>query len=217
MDMEPTPPDGEAEAEPEADPALLYTTSNVVAAPAVTYAHSPLVRAVLPAATTTYTHAATPVVHTAPVTTTYTHTPVVHTAAVKTVAATPAVTYTHTPVVHTGLRTVASPLVYNHNLALTHPVTSINNVPVVQTAAAAAVHTVAKREAEAEADPALLYTTGVHTPLTYATVNHAAVAAPLTTTYHAAPVATHVAAPVTYVNKAVVTAPVAKAVSPVVQ
>merc|ERR1711953_1295220 len=68
---------------------------------------------------------------------------------------------------------------------------SINNVPVVQTAAAA-VHTVAKREAEAEADPALLYTTGVHTPLTYA-VNHAAVAAPLTTTYHAAPVATHVA------------------------
>merc|ERR1711912_157591 len=67
--------------------------------------------------------------------------------------------------------------------ALTHtPVVSVNNVPVT--------HTVAKREAEAEADPALVYTSGLVNPVTYTTAHH--VAAPVAYT------AAHVAAPVTY-------------------
>jgi len=200
--------EAEPEAEAEADPALLYTTGvhayapythqvatplvhsavkTVVQTPAVTSVSSPLVRTLLPA--TTYT---TPLVHSAPV---------VH-SAVKTYVNTAPVVHS-TPLV--GYSAVQTP--YVRTLGLTHPVTSINNVPVT--------HTVVKREAEAEpeADPALLYTTGVHAPLAY-THQVAHVAAPAVAYTHAAPTVTytHAAAPaVAY------TVPVAKAVSPVVQ
>jgi len=191
--------EAEPEAEAEADPALLYTTGvhayapythqvatplvhsavkTVVQTPAVTSVSSPLVRTLLPA--TTYT---TPLVHSAQVVQ----------SAVKTYVNTAPVVHS-TPLV--GYSAVQTP--YVRTLGLTHPVTSINNVPVT--------HTVVKREAEAEpeADPALLYTTGVHAPLAY-THQVAHVAAP-------AVAYTHAAAPtVAY------TVPVAKAVSPVVQ
>merc|ERR1711868_213113 len=93
----------------------------------------------------------------------------------------PALLYTTSHVVNPVTSYVAgSPLVYN-----THPVTSVNNVPVVKAAVntvpvvntvynalplthslvntvPAATTTVSKREAEA--DPALVYTTGLTTP-----------------------------------------------------
>merc|ERR1712012_320981 len=180
----------DAEPEAEADPALLYTTS-AVHTPLTSAVHTPL----------TYVH----------------HSPLLRTL-VPTVQTAPVVTKTvqTTPVV----KTVSTPLVYN-TLPLTHhvagvysglplahhvytglPVHSVNNVPVVKTEEA---HTVAKREAEAEADPALLYTTSaVHTPLTY--VNNVV---PAVQTVQTAPVVKSVSTPLVY-N----TVPVAHSVVP---
>merc|ERR1712209_392911 len=123
-----------AEPEAEADPALLYTTS-AVHTPVTSVNNVPVVQA----AVKTVAH--TPVVYNAAV-----HTPVV-----KAVA--------HTPVVYNTA--VHTPLVYN-TLPLTHSV--YNTVPVVNSVVPAATTTVTKREAEAEADPALVYTTGLTTP-----------------------------------------------------
>merc|ERR1712117_580094 len=128
----------DAEPEAEADPALLYSTSHLVN-PVTSYVASPLVSALTPAATVKTVN---PVVYTAA------HTPVV--SSVRTVAA---------PVAYTAAHHVVAgvPATYS---ALTHtPVVSVNNVPVT--------HTVAKREAEAEADPALVYTSGLVNPVTY--------------------------------------------------
>merc|ERR1711976_104175 len=160
----------DAEPEAEADPALLYSTSHLVN-PVTSYVASPLVSALTPAATVKTVN---PVVYTAA------HTPVV--SSVRTVAAPVAYTAAHVaaPVTYTTAHHVVAgvPATYS---ALTHtPVVSVNNVPVT--------HTVAKREAEA--DPALVYTSGLVNPVTYTTAHH--VAAPVTYT------AAHVAAPVTY-------------------
>jgi len=177
------------EAEAEADPALLYNTyapyTSTYAATAYPYSHvaTPFVRTV-----------ASPVVKTVA-------TPVVRTVAapvVRTVAA-PFVKSVVSPVV----RTVASPVVASHT------VTSYNN-PEHYTAVSNGVYGpsyVAKNgpvqhvvKREAEADPALIYSSNVVSPLasTYA------VASPLTTTYNhvAAPLTTynHVATPLTTYN-----------------
>merc|ERR1712227_808300 len=72
----------------------------------------------------------------------------------------PALLYTTTAVHHPVTSTVAhTPLVYN-TLPLTHSL--YNALPVVSTAVPAETKT--KREAEPEADPALVYTTGLTTP-----------------------------------------------------
>merc|ERR1712029_1165897 len=141
--MEPTPTpiyygkrSAEAEPEAEADPAVLYSTSSVVA---------PL--------TTAYTHAVA-----APLT--YTH-----------ALAAPAVTYTVPTVATTAVKTVVPQVastVYSH----------------------AYPYVYGKRSADAEADPALLYTAGV-APLAY---THHAVAAPAVAAY-TVPVATVAKAP----------------------
>jgi len=180
------------EAEAEADPALLYNTyapyTSTYAATAYPYSHvaTPFVRTV-----------ASPVVKTVA-------TPVVRTVAapvVRTVAA-PFVKSVVSPVV----RTVASPVVASHT------VTSYNN-PEHYTAVSNGVYGpsyVAKNgpvqhvvKREAEADPALIYSSNVVSPLasTYA------VASPLTTTYNhvATPLTTynHVATPLTTYNSVV--------------
>merc|ERR1712029_917356 len=127
----------------------------------------------------------------------------------------------HSPLLKTLVPTVQTAPVVTKTLPLTHhvagvysglplahhvytglPVHSVNNVPVVKTEEA---HTVAKREAEAEADPALLYTTSaVHTPLTY--VNNVV---PAVQTVQTAPVVKSVSTPLVY-N----TVPVAHSVVP---
>merc|ERR1712048_1103479 len=136
----------------------------------------------------------TPVVHNTPVQTpvVYTtglQTPLVYNSAVKTplvyhygkreaeaepeAEADPALIYTNTlPTVHS---TVHSPLVYNsavktplvYNTPLATPILS-KVFPSLKTAPV--VSHIAKREAEA--DPALLYTTRVHQPLVYNTALH---------------------------------------------
>merc|ERR1711992_411008 len=151
--------EAEAEPEAEADPALIYTNT----LPAVhSTVHSPLV----------YTSGLqTPLVYNTPL-----QTPVVYKSTVKT----PVVYNTpfQTPVVYpSGLQTplvynsaVKTPLVYNTPLAtpiLSKVFPSLKTAPVVS-------H-IAKREAEA--DPALLYSTGFHhavqTPLVYNSAVHA--------------------------------------------
>merc|ERR1712027_10098 len=144
----------DAEPEAEADPALLYSTSHLVN-PVTSYVASPLVSALTPAATVKTVN---PVVYTAA------HTPVV--SSVRTVAAPASYTAAHVaaPVTYTTAHHVVAgvPATYS---ALTHtPVVSVNNVPVT--------HTVAKREAEA--DPALVYTSGLVNPVTYTTAHHVA-------------------------------------------
>merc|ERR1712227_196143 len=146
----------DAEPEAEADPALLYTTTSYVAGSPLL---SSLVNTQLPVTSVNNV----PVVQAA--VKTVAHTPVVynaavHTPVVKAVAHTPVVkTVAHTPVVYNTA--VHTPLVYN-TLPLTHSV--YNTVPVVNSVVPAATTTVTKREAEAEADPALVYTTGLTTP-----------------------------------------------------
>merc|ERR1712020_88837 len=129
----------EAEPEAEADPALLYSTSSVVAPLTTAYTHAV-------AAPLTYTHAVA-----APA--------VTYTAAVPTVA---------TTAVKTVVPSVAS-TVYSH----------------------AYPYVYGKRSADAEADPALLYTAGV-APLAY---THHAVAAPAVAAYTVPAVATVAKAP----------------------
>merc|ERR1712241_1196946 len=146
--------EAEAEPEAEADPALIYTNT----LPAVhSTVHSPLV----------YTSGLqTPLVYNTPL-----QTPVVYKSTVKT----PVVynTPVQTPVVYpSGLHT---PLVYNsavktplvYNSAVKTPILS-KVFPSLKTAPV--VSHIAKREAEA--DPALLYTTRVHQPLVYNTALH---------------------------------------------
>merc|ERR1712066_795848 len=177
------------EAEAEADPALLY---NTYAPYTSTYA----------ATAYPYSHVATPFVRTVA-------SPVVKTVAtpfVRTVAA-PFVKSVVSPVI----RTVASPVVASHT------VTSYNN-PEHYTAVSNGVYGpsyVAKNgpvqhvvKRETEADPALIYSSNVVSPLAstfavaspLATYNH--VATPLTTSNHVAtPLTTYnsvVASPVTY-------------------
>merc|ERR1711993_199083 len=152
-------PEAEAEAEAEADPALIYTNT----LPAVhSTVHSPLV----------YTSGVqTPLVYNTPA---QTQAPVVYKSTVKT----PVVynSAVQTPLVYNSA--VQTPLVYNtplvntvYNTPLTTPVLS-KVFPSLKTAPV--VSHIAKREAEA--DPALLYTTGVphavHTPLVYNTAVH---------------------------------------------
>jgi len=146
--------EAEAEPEAEADPALIYTNTLPTVHSTV---HSPLV----------YTSGLqTPLVYNTPL-----QTPVVYKSTVKTpvVYNTPVqtpVVYTsglHTPLVYNSA--VKTPLVYNTPLAtpiLSKVFPSLKTAPVVS-------H-IAKREAEA--DPALLYTTRVHQPLVYNTALH---------------------------------------------
>merc|ERR1712142_1319624 len=126
-----------ADAEAEADPALVY---NAVS-PVHSVVSSPLVSALTPAATVKTVH--TPVISTLSHPVTYTVPTVSAVPAVKTVAAVPAVkTVATVPAVHT--------------YAGVHAV----HTPVVNTVGS----TVYYGKREAEADPALLYS-GVHTPV----------------------------------------------------
>merc|ERR1711992_287645 len=140
--------EAEAEPEAEADPALIYTnTLPAVHSTVQSTVHSPLVY-------TSGLHA--PVVYNTPI-----QTPVVYNSAVQT-----PVVYNsdvQTPVVYKSA--VHTPVVYNSPLAtplLSKVFPSLKTAPVVS-------H-IAKREAEA--DPALLYTAGLHTPLVYNTAVH---------------------------------------------
>merc|ERR1712141_414709 len=170
-------------AEPEADPALVYTTNTL-----------PLTASAL--------H--TPLVYTPLVNTPLVNTPLVYHSYGKREAeaepeaeADPALIYTNTlPAVHSTVQsTVHSPLVYTsglhapvvyktpvqtpvvynsavhtpvvYNTPLTTPLLS-KVFPSLKTAPV--VSHIAKREAEA--DPALLYTAGLHTPLVYNTAVH---------------------------------------------
>merc|ERR1712038_1230995 len=140
--------EAEAEPEAEADPALIYTnTLPAVHSTVQSTVHSPLVY-------TSGLHA--PVVHGSAV-----QTPVVYKSAVQT----PVVfkSAVQTPVVYNSA--VQTPVVYNTPLTtplLSKVFPSLKTAPVVS-------H-IAKREAEA--DPALLYTAGLHTPLVYNTAVH---------------------------------------------
>merc|ERR1712062_837253 len=140
--------EAEAEPEAEADPALIYTnTLPAVHSTVQSTVHSPLVY-------TSGLHA--PVVYKTPV-----QTPVVYNSAVQT----PVVykSAVQTPVVYNSA--VHTPVVYNTPLTtplLSKVFPSLKTAPVVS-------H-IAKREAEA--DPALLYTAGLHTPLVYNTAVH---------------------------------------------
>merc|ERR1712048_531160 len=170
-------------AEPEADPALVYTTNTL---PLTTSAlHTPLVYTPLvyhsygkreaeaepeaeadPALIYTNTLPAVQstvhsTVHSPLVYTSGLHAPVVYKSAVQT----PVVykSAVQTPVVYNSA--VQTPVVYNTPLAtplLSKVFPSLKTAPVVS-------H-IAKREAEA--DPALLYTAGLHTPLVYNTAVH---------------------------------------------
>merc|ERR1711994_963622 len=161
----------EAEAEPEADPALIYTTNTLPLTSAVH--HSPLVS---PLVYTTGVHQ--PIVYNSAV-----QTPVVyktHPVAEKTEKVSSPVVYTHAlplhkPVVYNSA--VQTPLIYNsaiqapltYNTALTTPVLSKVFPSLKTLTTTPVVSHIAKREAEAEADPALVYTTGVHHPIVYNT------------------------------------------------
>merc|ERR1712151_240712 len=145
----------EAEAEPEAEagPALVYTAG--INTPLVynSAVHTPHVYK-----TVQQPQIYTSAVHTPLVYNTALHTPVVNTA-----VQTPVVnTVYKTPVVNTVYKT---PVVYNT------PLTTLTKAfPSLKTFTAPVVSHIAKREAEAEADPALVYNTAVHhTPLVYNT------------------------------------------------
>merc|ERR1712141_219733 len=124
--------EAEAEPEAEADPALIYTANTL---PLTTAVHSPLVYKTLPVAEKTE-QVSTPLV--------YTH----------------AIPH-HQPLVYNSA--VQTPLVYNtplvntvYNAPLTTPfMTKI--FPSLKTMSTPAVSHITKREAEAEADPALVY------------------------------------------------------------
>merc|ERR1712113_883553 len=140
--------EAEAEPEAEADPALIYTnTLPAVHSTVQSTVHSPLVYTSGLHAPVVYNSAVqTPVVYKSAV-----QTPVVYKSAVQ------------TPVVYNSA--VHTPVVYNTPLTtplLSKVFPSLKTAPVVS-------H-IAKREAEA--DPALLYTAGLHTPLVYNTAVH---------------------------------------------
>merc|ERR1712048_784183 len=160
--------EAEAEPEAEADPALIYTnTLPAVHSTVHSTVHSPLVyTSGLHAPVVYKTPVQTPVVYKSAVQTpvvykSAVHTPVVYKSAVQT----PVVynSAVQTPVVYKSA--VQTPVVYNSPLAtplLSKVFPSLKTAPVVS-------H-IAKREAEA--DPALLYTAGLHTPLVYNTAVH---------------------------------------------
>merc|ERR1711992_461371 len=150
--------EAEAEPEAEADPALIYTNT----LPAVHSTVHSTVRS--PLVYTSGLHA--PVVYNTPI-----QTPVVYKSAVQT----PVVykSAVQTPVVYNSA--VQTPVVYNsavhtpvvYNTPLTTPLLS-KVFPSLKTAPV--VSHIAKRESEA--DPALLYTAGRHSPLVYNTAVH---------------------------------------------
>merc|ERR1712038_1009636 len=183
-------------AEPEADPALVYTTNTLpLTASAL---HTPLVyntQALQKPLVYTAAGVHHPLVYNSALHTPLVNTPLVYHSYGKREAeaepeaeADPALIYTNTlPAVHSTVQsTVHSPLVYTsglhapvvyktpvqtpvvYNTPLTTPLLS-KVFPSLKTAPV--VSHIAKREAEA--DPALLYTAGLHTPLVYNTaVNH---------------------------------------------
>merc|ERR1712062_333163 len=159
----------EAEAEPEADPALIYTANTL---PLTTAVHSPLVYKTLPVAEKTE-QVSTPLVYTHAIPH---HQPVVYKTlplAEKTVSVQQPIVYNagvQTPLVYNSA--VQTPLVYStplvntvYNAPLTTPfMTKI--FPSLKTMSTPAVSHITKREAEAE--PALVSTTaGVHQPIVY--------------------------------------------------
>merc|ERR550525_1990687 len=169
----------EADAEPEADPSLIYTNT-LPFTPAV---HSPIIYKTLPLAEKTEQteKVSTPLV--------YTHAMPFHQPLVyKTLPEaekiektekvfTPEV-YTHALPLHQPFvynSAVQTPLVYNtprlvntvYNTALNAPLLP-KVFPSLKTfTTSPVVSHIAKRDAEAEADPALVYTTGVHQPIVY--------------------------------------------------
>merc|ERR1711936_330360 len=160
----------EAEAEPEADPALIYTTNTLPLTSAVH--HSPLVS---PLVSTTGVHQ--PIIYNSAVPTSVVY---------KTIPGAEKTEKVSTPVVYTHALPLHKPVVYNsalqtpltytvprvYNTALTTPVLS-KVFPTLKTLTTSPVVShIAKREAEAEADPALVYTTGVHQPIFYNTAAH---------------------------------------------
>merc|ERR1719219_1342098 len=155
----------EAEAEPEADPALIYTTNTLPLTSAVH--HSPLVS---PLVSTTGVHQ--PIIYNSAV-----QTPVVYKSipvADEKVAA--PVVYTHALPVHKPVvynSAMQTPLTYTvprvYNTALTTPVLSKVFPSLKTLTTTPVVSHIAKREAEAEADPALVYTAGLHQPIVYNT------------------------------------------------
>jgi len=204
-----------AAAAPEADPQVLLTHGAAVhvAAPLHGAAHSQVYSkvhhangAVVPDDTLSVKVAKAQ--HLNAKATAYLNKPLVH-ALLPQVAAAPAVV---APVVTKKVVQVAKPVVSYHGLTtpLVHssPVTYTTGYPYVNT------HLLGKREAEAEADPALLYgnfyNTGYH-GVYNGLYNHGVYGAPLTYTHHAA-------AAVPVVKKVEVTAPVVTktAVAPVV-
>jgi len=179
----------EAEAEPEADPALIYTTNSLPLTPAV---HSPLVSSSL--------HQ--PIVYTTGV-----QTPVVY----KTIPGADKTEKVSTPAIYSTLplaSAVHHPVVYTSGVK--HPL--VYNTPLVNTAVQhypSLYHTYGKREAEAEpeADPALIYTntlpltTAVHHPVVYTSGVKTPVVynTPLTNTvYNTAAVSSAVHQPIVY-------------------
>merc|ERR1711936_124095 len=165
----------EAEAEPEADPALIYTTNTLPLTSAVH--HSPLVS---PLVSTTGVHQ--PIIYNSAV-----PTPVVY----KTIPGVEKTEKVSTPVVYTHALPLHKPVVYNsalqtpliynsaiqtpltytvprvYNAALTTPVLSKVFPSLKTLTTSPVVSHIAKREAEAEADPTLVY--GVHQPIVYKT------------------------------------------------
>merc|ERR1712048_424663 len=182
-------------AEPEADPALVYTTNTL---PLTTSAlHTPLVyntQALQKPLVYTAAGVHHPLVYNSALHTPLVNTPLVYHSYGKREAeaepeaeADPALIYTNTlPAVHSTVQsTVHSPLVYTSGLhapvvynSAVHPPVVYNTplatpllskvFPSLKTAPV--VSHIAKREAEA--DPALLYTAGLHTPLVYNTAVH---------------------------------------------
>merc|ERR1712045_471344 len=143
----------EAEAEPEADPALIYTANTL---PLTSAVHSPLVSSSVYQPIVYNSAVQDPVVYkTLPV-------------AEKTEKVSTPLVYTHPMIYNTAVKT---PLTYTvpsvYNTALTTPFLS-KVFPSLKTFTTPLVSHITKREAEA--DPALVYTTaGVHQPVVYNT------------------------------------------------
>jgi hypothetical protein len=225
-------------AEPEADPALLYTSAYgaypyaahagvygypygapVAYGAPLTYTNVAAVKTVEPvevkeaepAVVATY-NAVNPVVYSAAV-----HhavaAPVTYTTAVHHAVAAPAVTYAAAPVVAAP---VATHTITNYNNPEQYTATSNGLFGPSYIAKNGPVEHIVKREADAEADPALIYSAAygaypyahAYGAYPYAAYAHHAVAAPVTYAHHA------VAAPVTYANHAVVAPAVGLAKTP---
>merc|ERR1712038_1753186 len=182
-------------AEPEADPALVYTTNTLpLTASAL---HTPLVyntQALQKPLVYTAAGVHHPLVYNSARHTPLVNTPLVYHSYGKREAeaepeaeADPALIYTNTlPAVHSTVQsTVHSPLVYTSGLHAPVVYKTPVQTPVVYNSpvqtpllskvfpslkTAPVVSHIAKREAEA--DPALLYTAGLHTPLVYNTAVH---------------------------------------------